>query len=350
MDLLRAAGDDPPEKAFLEILDTAVSNYPGEGRGRDIWTRHVLPARVLSARVVAHIALLAVLEGATPPATVAGYDVTVSDHAFTDRGALTLASGRVQLVHRRTGRAETFLYAAVHLGALDVVGACRPAADRRADTRDLAHLRAAFAKGIRLTQLLRLISDGFGPEEFDVSAALPDASDQLLTRAAQGLADRFGAEMDRLYTDHRDIINALTAAGFALPEELRAPAQLALARRLEADLVALGAAEDLLALSSALTVVSEAEETGVGLDLPPVRTAATAAVYALVARAVVSGRNPDVEAAVALIDLLDRARVTVDVARSQEVVYGAAMEGSADSLAPLGVALGLAPGGLGVPR
>jgi hypothetical protein len=349
MDLLREAGDTPPEKAFLDVLDTATSNYPGEGTGRQVWTRHVLPARVLPSRVVGHIALLAVLEGASPPAVIAGYDVAGSDHAAADRGALTLASGRVQLVHRRTGRAETFVYAAVHLGALDVVGACRPATDRRADARDLAHLRAAFAKGIRLTQLLRIISDGFGPEEFDVSAALPDASDQLLSSAAQTLADRFGAEMDRLYTDHRDVINALTAAGYALPEELRAPAQLALARRLEADLVALVAADDLLALASALAVVSEAEETGVGLDVPSVRAAATAAVAGLTARAVGSRRPADVEAAVTLLDLLARARVSVDTARAQEAVYEASVAGLSDELEPLGLALGLKMGDLGVP-
>ena len=139
----------------------------------------------------------------------------------------------------------------------------------------LAELRAAFATGTRLTQLLRLISDGFGPDEFDVSAALPDAPGPRCSHtAARTLADRFGAELERLFTDHRDVFTALTAAGYPLPDELRAPAQLALARRLEADLVDLASGADGLALASAQSVVAEAAEAGVGLDVPVVRVAA----------------------------------------------------------------------------
>ena len=72
------------------------------------------------------------------------------------------------------------------------------------------------------------------------------------------------------------MITALTAAGYALPEELRAPAQLALARRFEADLVALATDEGRLALASAESVVAEATEAGVGLDVASVRVAAAA--------------------------------------------------------------------------
>jgi hypothetical protein len=109
------------------------------------------------------------------------------------------------------------------------------------------------------------------------------------------------------------------------------------------------ATEDTLTLTSALTVVSEAEETGVDLDVPAVRAAATAAMDGLVVRAVASRRGSDVEAAVALVDLLGRAGVAVDGARAQETVYEASVARSSDELVPLGVALGLAMGDLGVP-
>jgi alpha-amylase/alpha-mannosidase (GH57 family) len=188
MDLLREAGDEPPEDAFLDVLDTAVSNDPDEGTGRQVWARHVVPARVTPGRVVAHIALLELLDGLAPQSVTAGYDVAVSDHLFSDRGSLGLASGAVVLVHRRTGATQRYVFAALHLGALEVVGACRPAGDGKTDAARLAELRAAFAKGTRLTRLLRLITDGFGPDEFDISAALPDAPDRLLHTAARTLA------------------------------------------------------------------------------------------------------------------------------------------------------------------
>ena len=353
MDLLREAGDETAiEDAFLAVVDQAVSNDPDEGTGRHVWARHVETARVTPARVVAHIALLEVLDGRSPPPVTAGYEVEVTDHTFAERGALGLGCGRVALVHRRTRRAMTYVYAAVHLGALDVVGACRPAGETRDDDAVLEGVRAAFSAGTRLTRLLRLVVDGFGPDEFDVTAALPDTPDPLLATAARNLADRFGAELDRLFSDHRAIFSTLTAAGQPLPDELRAPAQLALARRLEADLVDIAAIGDRLALASAQSVVADAADAGVHLDVPVVRATADAALVALVRRALESGAEADVVAAVSLLDLARHAGVPVDVAPAQEAVYER-LAATADGDTPLirlGAALGLAVGHLGIPH
>jgi hypothetical protein len=354
MDLLQEAGDDGAvEDAFLDVLDGAVSNDPDEGTGRQVWAGHVEPARVTPARVVAHIALLEVLDGRSPLPVTAGYEVEVSDHTYAERGALGLGCGRVTVVHRRTRRPHAYVYAAVHLGALDVVGACRPARGGDEDAAALDALRAAFADGTRLAQLLRLVSDGFGPGEFDVSAALPDRPDPLLATAARNLADRFGAELDRLFTDHRGLFSTLTAAGHPLPEELRVPAQLALARRLEADLVDVSAEGDRLALASAQAVVAEAVEAGVRLDVPVVRAAADSALDALVRRALDTAGDGDVADAVAVLDLARHAGVPLDIAPAQEAVYDRLVldaDGDGHPLTRLGAALGLAVGRLGVPR
>ncbi|HKA02908.1 MAG TPA: DUF3536 domain-containing protein [Acidimicrobiales bacterium] len=370
MDLLQDAGDDTPiESAVLGVLEHAVSNDPAEETGRDVWARHVEPARVTPARVVAHIALLEVFDGRSPLPAIAGYEVEQfdEDHTYAERGALGLACGRVTLVHCRTQRAHRYVYAAVHFGALDVVGACRPAQDGPGDDEALGALRAAFTDGTRLTQLLRLVSDGFGPGEFDVSAALPDTPDPLLATAARRLADRFGAELERLFTDHRAVFSTLTAAGHPLPDELRVPAQLALARRLEADLVDVGADGDRLALASAQSVVADAMDAGVTLDMPHVRAVAATAVDQLVGRALASGSAADVADAVALLDLARHAGVPVDVAPAQEAVYdrligakgvepalgstgaGRRPAANTEALTRLGAALGLAVGHLGIP-
>ena len=159
-----------------------------------------------------------------------------------------------------------------------------------------------------------------------MAAALPDAPDRLLHTAAQALADRFGAELDRLFTDHRDVFTALTAAGYSLPDELRATAQLALARRLEADLAAVAAGVDRAALASARAVVAEAAESGVGLDVPAVRTAATAAVDGAVNRAVASRRRGDVSQAVAVVTLGQDVQLTPAAQQKLERLYPCAAD------------------------
>ena len=100
MDLLREAGDEPPEEAFLDVLDTAVSNDPDEGTGRQVWARHVVPARVTPGRVVAHIALLELLDGLAPQA--------VTGRLRRDRvGSLVLRPGLPRAGQRRRGSSST---------------------------------------------------------------------------------------------------------------------------------------------------------------------------------------------------------------------------------------------------
>jgi hypothetical protein len=133
------------------------------------------------------------------------------------------------------------VYAAAHFHGLDVYGATRPPADPEdGDETRLAELVEAVEGGARVSTLLRLIGEGFGPKEFGLESALPDAADQILRDTADDLVDRFAATLERLYEDNRPIIEALATAGYPLPPELRAPAELALARRLEDQIVAVG--------------------------------------------------------------------------------------------------------------
>ena len=62
IDLLDELGEALDVEEVLAILDGAVSNDPSEGTGRDMWKRHVDPTRVDARRVVAHLAMIDLLE------------------------------------------------------------------------------------------------------------------------------------------------------------------------------------------------------------------------------------------------------------------------------------------------
>ncbi|MGI8664298.1 MAG: hypothetical protein ACR2LQ_13975 [Acidimicrobiales bacterium] len=78
------------------------------------------------------------------------------------------------------------VYAAIHLGDLEVFGASRPV-DAERDRGAFAELGAAVGRGDPVTMLLRLIAERFGPGEFGLDSALPDAAEQI---AAGGAAPR----------------------------------------------------------------------------------------------------------------------------------------------------------------
>ncbi|HUP69223.1 MAG TPA: DUF3536 domain-containing protein [Acidimicrobiales bacterium] len=371
MDLLRELDEDPGEVAFLEVLDKAESNVAEEGTGRDVWSRHVVPARVDAHRAVAHLALVDLLEGRPPAEDAGAFQVQAVEHARADRGAVALSSGHVVLTHRRTGRRTEHLWAAIHLGGLEVVGSTRPVAlapkdspidpperpvsdaavarqgvgsEDGADVLDI--LRRAFDDGAPVTTLLRMVG-GLGPREFDLRSALPDAAEQLVERAAATLSDRFAAAYERLVDDHWHTLKAFASAGHPIPPELRAPAELVLARRLEAEILAQHGSLESGAYTAARRIAQEARASGFAVDTPRVRAALSRLLLAAVTRSV---EGAGVDEAIAVLRLARELRVDIPVEGPQELLYAALTGGLAPALdetqrtalRPLAAALNLA--------
>jgi alpha-amylase/alpha-mannosidase (GH57 family) len=346
VDLLAELGEEPPTAAFLAVLAEARSNRPGEGTGADVWRTHVEPARVDPARAAAHVALAGLL-ARRPEGEVVAWEIVEDHHRADQRGALRTDAGTVTLRHKRTRRVTRHTYAVMLIGALEVLGAVRPADDDR-DAADLAGLFDGLDRGDRLSVLLRYVGERFGPDEFGLDRALPDAADQIVAGAAANVEKRFASTFERLYAFNREEILSLARAGLPLPPAVRLPAEAALARRLEAEISAQQGSWDPHAYEAALATVKEAHLLGLTIDAPRARTAIEQTLAAAVRRAV--GAEPDgVDAALAVRELASALDVGVDLARTQELVYDALLAGGRDDLVPLGRALGLAADHLGVP-
>ncbi|HMK13208.1 MAG TPA: DUF3536 domain-containing protein, partial [Acidimicrobiales bacterium] len=358
IDLLSELGEDPDLEAIFGVLDRAVSNDTTEGTGRDIWHRHVDPTRVDAARVVAHLAMIDLLERRDPPGSIGGYDVLVQRHDHGDRGSVEMCTGRVELRHRRTRRVHQHVYAALRMGALEITGATRPTSgDLRAEDDALEEFGHAFRQGERVSGLVRRMVDGLaaperGGTEFGLDSALPDAAEQVLQSTAQSLADRFDLEFERLVTDASDTFEALAIAGYPLPPELKLPVEMATARRLETDLVALARGYSPLTYHSARDLAEQAKVQGLSLMTPAVSAALREATVGAVTAAVEEPHLTTVESAIAMVRLAQILDPHVDLSRAQDTVYFALIRSSAAAavvLRPLGVVLGLAVDTLGIP-
>jgi hypothetical protein len=364
IDLHRELGEEPPEHDVLALLAEARSNRPEEGDGRRIWEHHVVPTRVDPARVAAHIALVQLLSPDPGPGEqerrFGSHEVVDSDYEVHDRGGLSMCAGWVTLVHRRTRRSSTQAFAAVHLGGLEVFGAVREASiDEEGGVEDdLVELRNTFDDGGRVTSLLREVVDRFGPREFGLESTLPDAADQIVHRAAQGLIDRVAATYDQLRSDHHRTFTALARAGYQLPAELRAPIELALSRRFEQELVRAAAEGTHEAHLASVNLARAARAEGFEVRSPRtdrlVEQATELAVQLTISAVSTRGvaAASDVEEAVELVELARELGTGLDLSRAQELVFDAlATAGDPDGhpLRPLGQALHLAVGRLARP-
>jgi hypothetical protein len=273
---------------------------------------------------------------------------------------LALCAGTLELVHTRTRRRSRHAYAAVQLGSLEVLGAVRPAtADGGAaggdggDARDVAELVDAVEQGVRLTTVLGILTERFGPVEFGLEQALPEAADQIVADAAAALEARFESTYEQLYEVAEPDLAALTTAGYRLPPSLRLPAEQALGRRLEAEILAQGGSWDRTAYEAALSLVDEAQRHGLRIDMPRARRALEQSLTAAVVRAT-EGDPEALDAAMGLLGLADALGVHLALDRAQELVYEAILAagpdpGAVGPLRRLGQAIGLSPGPLGIP-
>ena len=362
LDLLAELGEAPPTEEVLAELARARSNDPDEGDGREVWRRHVDPSRVDPGRVAAHLALVDLLGGDAEVPAIAGFGVVRERHESVARGGMTVCAGRVALTHRRTRRETRWAYAALHLGGLEAFGAVRPAADSsargggdEADVADVTALADAARRGERVTTLLRMVVDRFGPREFGLESALPGAGEELLRATAEALTDRFVAAYDQLRTDHHDTLAALAVAGTALVPELRGPIEAALARRLEAALARCAGSTDPADYWAARALAREAREEGVRLASPRAAALLGRGLTAAVEAAAADPSPPAVAAATGMVRLARELALAVDLDAAQERIYEALRGPDLDpagreTLAPLARRLGLAATPLAVPR
>jgi hypothetical protein len=349
VDLFDELGEPAPLDAFLATLGEARSNRPEEGSGVDIWERHVVPSRVDAGRVVAHLALLDLLERREATGPTGGFEVVAHEHRHQRRGGVVGVAGRVELVHRRTCRRTAHVYAAVRLGGLEVVGAVRPADDER-DERCFAELADAVAAGERVTALLRVIDRCFGPREFGLDAALPDTAGDIVATAADELADRFAAALETLWLDNRDVLGSLATAGHPLEPELRAPVEFALERRLRNELAVVAGTDGddpdaaAAAVRAATDVAWEAQRLGVDLAGSRLAPVLADAVETATRRVVADGDDDGLAAVVR--DLLRLRRplgIGIDLDRSQELVVDAlTADPASERLRSLAAAIGVA--------
>jgi hypothetical protein len=136
----------------------------------------------------------------------------------------------------------------------------------------------------------------------------------------------------------------LLTAGYPLPPELRAPAEFALARRMEEE-IARAVDDDASAESfrAAQEIVREAHHGGFQLASPRAAALMSQTLLVAVQRVIEDPEDAWVDRALGLLRLTRDLRLSIDMDRAQELVLDALRHGhGGKSMHRLGDALGIA--------
>ena len=357
IDLLAEVGETPPVSEFLATLEKAESHRHGDGRR--VWERMVIPARVEASRVAAHL-VLGDLFGLPAGGELGCFDIedlgggkarrpmskTPEGRGVSILDELGLAWRRVRLTQRRTGRVEELVAVALRLGDTDAAGAVRPAVWPQ-DAMALDALRRAMESGIPDAELALRLARTLGidtgrAQAFDTSAMLPEAAEKLLERVAAQLADHLAAAAGPFLAAAHWA--GLTNPGEAeervtgLPPALRAPAEAAVAQRLEYHL-------EVGELAQAVALAARARQVGLAVDRAagPGPAAAVGRTVLDAVRAAVAEPGEAAGAALGALRLAEELGIQAPLDEAQELVFDALRAGDRPDLVGLATALELSP-------
>jgi hypothetical protein len=278
-ELLAEVGGEPVEAELVDRMSAARSNLVEEGDGRRVWDRRVRTARIDPEKVCAHVAVHALVEPDPARAIdVHGYRVEMLERVERRSGRARMIAAQVRVRSQLTDAATRLCFAGLYLGEQHVTGGVRPppeSAEWSAIVDELSNaLRTADVFAAQ-----RAIDRHFPGAQLSLSALLPGSRERVL-RAVLGEPIRNAEDqLGEAYDQQAPLIRWLVAHDLPVPEVLHTVAEIALRRRVLANLEAERASFQALRQHMA-----EAADVKVSLDTPEIALAASEGLRRLIDR------------------------------------------------------------------
>jgi alpha-amylase/alpha-mannosidase (GH57 family) len=348
LDLVKELGVEPPRQQFMEILGEAKSNRPGIGSGAEFFNKFVEPSRVTPARIASHLAISSLVEEGDESGAVGDYRFRRSHFQRQSHGKVRLAVSHIAIEKTTTGRRQEHAVGSIHLGGVDFYCAVREYAGQEQFAGATARVWAAF-RTASLPTMLRVLQQELGPDEGGLENVLAEGRERISELVLGGIVSSFADAYARMYETHQRELEHFKQAGFELPKELSAAAELALGRRFNIEIERAQPSADPAAYAKGIEIADEARRLGYEID----RSLASRMLGDMIREAVVRATTqPFVEsirAATLLVELARHLRADAHLAPAQEILYRALLEQaiSPSAMSALAIALGFAPSVVG---
>lgn len=296
------------EEPFLERLEGAESNLPEAGTGRDIYERHVATARVDLLKVAAHFAVSSLFTAFDRPTHIYQFEVEVHDHLTAEAGQARVGVGHATITSTVTGESSHVSFAAIRMAEHTVSGGAHPFESESAYRAVADEVANAF-RSADFTALLRLMDNYFRAEVYSLRSLFQDEQRRILERAMAPSRDRAQALYRQIYDRNAPLMRFLRDLSLPQPREFRLAAELVLNTDLRRSIES-----DELDPDTVLSLVGEAAESDVDLDLKGLGFALTRTMERATARLLERPLEPDrLERLVAMARLLTTVPFDVNI-------------------------------------
>jgi hypothetical protein len=197
--------------------------------------------------------------------------------------------------------------------------------------------------------MLRVLQQELGPEEGGLESVLAEGRERISELVLGEIVGSFAEAYARMYESHQRELEHLNQAGFDLPKELSAAAELALGRRFNVEIERARPSADPTAYAKAIEIADDARRQGYEIDRSLASRILGEMIADAVARATTQPSAEAIRAATLLVELARHLRADAHLARGQEILYRALLEQaiSPSAMSALAITLGFAPAVVG---
>ena len=197
--------------------------------------------------------------------------------------------------------------------------------------------------------MLRVLQQELGPDEGGLESVLAEGRERISELVLGGIVGSFAEAYARMYESHQRELEHFKQAGFDLPKELSAAAELALGRRFTIEIEKARPSADPAAYAKAIEIADEASRQGYEIDRSSASRMLGDMIAEAVARAATQPSLEAIRAATLLVELARHLSADAHFARAQEILYRALLEQaiSPAAMSALAIALGFAPSVVG---
>jgi alpha-amylase/alpha-mannosidase (GH57 family) len=261
------------EAAFLKQLALAPTNNPELPNGADVYEALVRSAQLSPEQLSAHYGIAQLIglpqlshpaapigasaskpQGLGPDRTLVDSETNRSEtsrlpdlppqwqhlYAYTlyridqqqrSLGPLTLSIGHVRLISDTTLEVFQLVYAALHLGSLDLHCCVQPFSGRRAYSDLKQQLLQSLDQGSGTEVVLELHRLMHPAKSFGLRDLMPEVRQQVMEHLAQTTLSRLDQLYTQVYRDNYSLLLAFRRDGLPIPSELSVASEVALSHR-----------------------------------------------------------------------------------------------------------------------
>jgi alpha-amylase/alpha-mannosidase (GH57 family) len=329
------------EAEMARRLAEAPSNIPAFRNGGVVWARLIRPAVVDLRRVVAHYAIIGLLEAWPEEATVHAYRVRRLDEAGQSSGGTAFRLGHARVSSTITGEVRDAVYAVLHFGGHDFVCGVRAWEDAAVYAAIKEDLLRRYDRGT-VADVVRAMDESFPGGSFSLTDLFLDERRRVLASVTRATLQRHEEAYRQMWEENRKLVHYLRQADAPIPEVLRLVARHVLGQQILTDLARVEAQGERALPDRMFELAGEATALGLTLDLEAGRPLGIRLVCRTLAAVDDSPTPGRVAEALALIEGAERLGIRYGRWAAQNLFFAtwARQAGAHAVLAPLGDALG----------